>query len=36
VILEGELAEDEKKLITPAVDVTGIDVEDGGDGCLRG
>jgi len=31
VILEGELAEDEKKLITPAVDVTGINIEDGGD-----
>ena len=31
MILEGELAEDEKKLITPAVEVTGIDVEDGGD-----
>ena len=31
MILEGELAKDEKKLITLAVEFTGIDVEDGGD-----
>jgi hypothetical protein len=31
VVLEGELAEDEKKLIAPTVEVTGINVEDGGD-----
>jgi hypothetical protein len=29
--LKRELAEDELKLITPTVEVTGIDVEDGGD-----
>jgi hypothetical protein len=29
--LKSELAEDEEKLIAPAVEVTGINVEDGGD-----
>ena len=31
VVLKRELAEDEKELITPAVEVIGTDVEDGGD-----
>jgi len=31
VILEGEFAEDEEELITPVIEVTGVDVEDGGD-----
>ena len=31
MIVEGEFAEDEEELITPAIEVTGVDVEDGGD-----
>jgi hypothetical protein len=31
VALKSELAKDEEKLIAPAVQVTGINVEDGGD-----
>jgi hypothetical protein len=34
VIVEGEFAEDEEELITPAIEVTGVDVEDGGDVVL--
>ena len=31
VVLKRELAEDEQELIAPAVEVAGVDVEDGGD-----
>ena len=31
MILEGKFAEDKEELITPAIEVTGVDVEDGGD-----
>ena len=29
VILEGKFAEDKEELITPAIEVTGVDVKDG-------
>jgi len=34
VILEGKFAEDEEELITPTIEVTRIDIEDGGDVVL--